>query len=55
MYERKNYVSRGEIEKLCYQPSTFAHYMDSSDLETVVGYLVDELRRRQEQKRLKEF
>ena len=43
MYERKRYVARPEIEKLCYEPATFAHYMDSSDLERVVGYFVDEL------------
>ena len=52
MYERKDYVTRTEIDNLSYQPGTFAQYMDSSDLERVVGYFVDELRRRQEQKRL---
>ena len=55
MYERKRYVARPEIDKLRYEPQTFAHYLDSSDLERVVGYFVDELRQRQEQRRLREF
>ncbi len=55
MYEGRRYVTRSEIQNLCYQPGTFAGYMDSCDLERVVGYFVDELRSRQEQRRLKEF
>lgn len=55
MHERKDYVTRKEIEKLCHQPGTFAQNMDNQNLEKVVCYFVDELQRRQEQKRLKDF
>jgi len=53
MYERTRYVTREEIERLCSIPSEFAQNMESSSLEKVIGYFVDELRRRQGQKKLK--
>jgi len=55
MCERRDYVTRKEIEKLCYDPGTFAQNMDNYSLEKVIFYFVDELRRRQEQRRLKDF
>ncbi|NIM97108.1 MAG: hypothetical protein GTO24_03165 [candidate division Zixibacteria bacterium] len=55
MNEREDYVTRKEIEKLCHDPGTFAQNMDNYNLEKVIFYFVDELRRRQEQKRLKDF
>lgn len=58
MYEKyvpEYRVTQKEIEKLRFQPENFAQNMDSSDLERIVGYFVDELRRRHGQKRLEDF
>lgn len=55
MHEGKDYVTRKEIEKLCHEPGTFAQNMDDHNLERVLCYFVDELNRRQEQRRLKDF
>ena len=55
MCERRDYVTREEIERLCSDPGIFAENMDNYGLEKVIFYFVDELRRRQEQKNLKDF